>query len=80
LLIKAYWSKKQGYSVSPWQGAICGSVAGGIAASITTPLGLMFIILNSKFIFKFRCCQNKNNACQCKYSNFSFINKYIFLA
>jgi len=29
--------KKQGHSLSPWQGAICGSLAGGIAASITTP-------------------------------------------
>ncbi|CAF1305970.1 unnamed protein product [Rotaria sp. Silwood1] len=36
-LFKKYWATKQGYSVSPWQGAICGSVAGGIAASITTP-------------------------------------------
>ncbi|CAF0787008.1 unnamed protein product [Rotaria sordida] len=36
-LFKRHWSSKQGYSVSPWQGALCGSLAGGIAASITTP-------------------------------------------
>ncbi|CAF3146131.1 unnamed protein product [Rotaria sp. Silwood2] len=35
---KEYQSKKQGYPVSPWQGALCGSLAGGLAASITTPL------------------------------------------
>ncbi|CAF2943731.1 unnamed protein product [Rotaria sp. Silwood2] len=36
-LFKELWTSKQGYYVSPWQGAICGSLAGGIAASITTP-------------------------------------------
>ncbi|CAF4543748.1 unnamed protein product [Rotaria socialis] len=36
---KEYQSIKQAYPVSPWQGALCGSIAGGIAASITTPLG-----------------------------------------
>ncbi len=40
--LKDYWRKKQDYSLAPWQGAICGSIAGGIAASITTPLGLIF--------------------------------------
>ncbi|CAF1579771.1 unnamed protein product [Rotaria magnacalcarata] len=35
---KEYQSIKQAYPVSPWQGALCGSIAGGIAASITTPL------------------------------------------
>ncbi|CAF0950195.1 unnamed protein product [Adineta steineri] len=37
-LFKEYWSTKQGYPVAPWQGALCGSISGGIAASITTPL------------------------------------------
>lgn len=40
LLKKKCWKEEQGYSLSPWQGAICGSLAGGIAASITTPFGL----------------------------------------
>jgi len=37
--MKDYWSKRQGYSVAPWQGALCGSLAGGIAACLTTPFG-----------------------------------------
>merc|ERR1719335_405875 len=28
----------QGRETSPWQGALCGSISGGIAAAITTPL------------------------------------------
>ncbi|UJR38632.1 hypothetical protein I4U23_031297 [Adineta vaga] len=35
---KRTWSEIQGHSVYPWQGALCGSLAGGIAASLTTPL------------------------------------------
>ncbi|CAF1671846.1 unnamed protein product, partial [Adineta ricciae] len=34
---KKCWSEIQGYSVHPWQGALCGSLAGGIAACLTTP-------------------------------------------
>jgi solute carrier family 25 S-adenosylmethionine transporter 26 len=48
---KDYWKRKQGSDLSPWQGALCGSLAGGIAASITTPLGFYlfefyFILFN----------------------------------
>ena len=39
--LKKSWSEIQGYSVHPWQGALCGSLAGGIAACLTTPFGLL---------------------------------------
>ncbi|CAH0477792.1 unnamed protein product [Peronospora belbahrii] len=39
--LKYQWSKKQNGTVSSLQGALCGSVAGGIAASITTPLDVV---------------------------------------
>jgi len=38
---KSVWShrlKKEGKTLTPFQGAICGSIGGGIAAAITTPL------------------------------------------
>ena len=37
---KSTWSKtlSDGAPLSPWQSAICGSLAGGISASVTTPL------------------------------------------
>lgn len=31
----------QGELVLPWQGAVCGAVAGGVAAAITTPLDVV---------------------------------------
>ncbi|XP_065910060.1 mitochondrial S-adenosylmethionine carrier protein-like [Dysidea avara] len=34
---KQLWSYHQGSAVDPWQGAICGAAAGGIAAAATTP-------------------------------------------
>ncbi|KAH9091683.1 hypothetical protein Ae201684P_011227 [Aphanomyces euteiches] len=39
--LKASWGKYQGEPVSPVQGAICGSISGGIAAFITTPLDVV---------------------------------------
>ncbi|OQR97073.1 S-adenosylmethionine mitochondrial carrier protein [Achlya hypogyna] len=39
--LKASWSAKQGEQVSALQGALCGSISGGIAASITTPLDVV---------------------------------------
>jgi solute carrier family 25 (mitochondrial S-adenosylmethionine transporter), member 26 len=38
LVVQYEWSKQQNAPVSSLQGAICGSIAGGVAASITTPL------------------------------------------
>ncbi|GFR16278.1 s-adenosylmethionine mitochondrial carrier protein [Trichonephila clavata] len=35
---KYIWQTKQGSSVKPWQSSVCGAIAGGIAAGITTPL------------------------------------------
>ncbi|CAL1271582.1 unnamed protein product [Larinioides sclopetarius] len=35
---KYVWQVKQGFPVKPWQSSLCGAVAGGIAAGITTPL------------------------------------------
>ncbi|TMW63382.1 hypothetical protein Poli38472_002323 [Pythium oligandrum] len=39
--LKNQWSKQQNAPVSSLQGAICGSIAGGCAASITTPLDVV---------------------------------------
>ncbi|KAI9922751.1 hypothetical protein PsorP6_002686 [Peronosclerospora sorghi] len=39
--LKHQWSKNQNNPVSSLQGAICGSLAGGVAASITTPLDVV---------------------------------------
>lgn len=36
--LKKTWSQIQGSQVSPFQAALCGSLAGGTAAAITTPL------------------------------------------
>lgn len=35
------WSKKQDAPVNSLQGAVCGSIAGGVAACITTPLDVV---------------------------------------
>ncbi|KUF99240.1 Niemann-Pick C1 protein [Phytophthora nicotianae] len=39
--LKYQWSKQQNAPVSSLQGAVCGSIAGGVAASITTPLDVV---------------------------------------
>ncbi|RWS30607.1 hypothetical protein B4U80_11568 [Leptotrombidium deliense] len=36
--LKDFWSQKQGKRVNPMQATICGAIAGGTAAFITTPL------------------------------------------
>ncbi|XP_051957085.1 S-adenosylmethionine mitochondrial carrier protein-like [Xyrauchen texanus] len=36
--LKAVWWRKQGGQLDSWQAAVCGAVAGGIAAFVTTPL------------------------------------------
>jgi len=38
---KIEWAKVQGYETSPLQAAACGSVSGGIAAALTTPLDVI---------------------------------------
>jgi len=38
---KAIWSKQQSRETTPLQGAACGSMAGGIAACLTTPLDVL---------------------------------------
>ena len=38
---KVEWSKIQGYETSPIQAATCGSISGGIAAGLTTPLDVI---------------------------------------
>ncbi|GFT01822.1 s-adenosylmethionine mitochondrial carrier protein [Nephila pilipes] len=35
---KYIWQTKQGSPIKPWQSSVCGAIAGGIAAGITTPL------------------------------------------
>lgn len=39
--LKTKWSLQQGSQVNPFEGAICGSIAGGFAAAVTTPLDLL---------------------------------------
>lgn len=36
--LKSEWRKRQNQDVEAWQSAVCGSVASGVGASITTPL------------------------------------------
>ena len=36
--MQSTWSRLQGFPLEPWQGAVCGAMAGGTAAAITTPL------------------------------------------
>lgn len=38
---KAEWARIKGSEPAPWEGALCGSVAGGIAAGVTTPLDVV---------------------------------------
>jgi solute carrier family 25 S-adenosylmethionine transporter 26 len=38
---KRMWSERQGYTVAPWQAAACGSITGGFAAGVTTPLDVV---------------------------------------
>lgn len=36
--LKVLWARRQGRPVDPWQAAVCGAVAGGVSAAVTTPL------------------------------------------
>nr|XP_020140948.1 S-adenosylmethionine mitochondrial carrier protein [Microcebus murinus] len=36
--LKALWSCRQGRAAESWQSAVCGALAGGFAAAVTTPL------------------------------------------
>ena len=38
---KVVWAHRQGFAATPLQAAICGSVSGGIAAAVTTPLDVI---------------------------------------
>ncbi|XP_066967874.1 mitochondrial S-adenosylmethionine carrier protein [Macrobrachium rosenbergii] len=37
-LLKKWWSQYQGRYVDSWQASLCGAVAGGLSAAVTTPL------------------------------------------
>lgn len=37
-LLKKWWSQHQGRHVDSWQASVCGAVAGGLSAAVTTPL------------------------------------------
>jgi len=53
--LKKTWSSKQNSPVNPIQGAFCGSIAGGVAAALTTPLDVLKtrIMLNEKRVSAF---------------------------
>ncbi|KAF0299109.1 S-adenosylmethionine mitochondrial carrier protein [Amphibalanus amphitrite] len=36
--LKAAWGRQRGRPVEPWQSGLCGGVAGGVSAAVTTPL------------------------------------------
>jgi len=36
--LKTRWALQQGQETAPYQGALCGSIAGAVAATVTTPL------------------------------------------
>lgn len=36
--LKTVWTQRQGHTLSSWQSAVCGAVAGAVAAFVTTPL------------------------------------------
>ncbi|XP_077865525.1 mitochondrial S-adenosylmethionine carrier protein-like [Saccoglossus kowalevskii] len=36
-ILKKYWSRKRGRLVTPWESAVCGAIAGGFSAALTTP-------------------------------------------
>lgn len=36
--LKTVWTRRQGHTLSSWQSAVCGAVAGAVAAFVTTPL------------------------------------------
>lgn len=40
-LMKSWWSRKSGEPIAAWQSSICGAVAGGTSAAITTPLDVV---------------------------------------
>lgn len=40
-VMQSVWSAAQGREVEPWQGAVCGAIAGGFAAALTTPLDVL---------------------------------------
>ncbi|KAJ3299514.1 hypothetical protein HK104_008610 [Borealophlyctis nickersoniae] len=39
--LKKLWGRHQGRPPHPWEAAICGSIAGGVAAAVTTPLDVV---------------------------------------
>ncbi|KAI9342884.1 mitochondrial carrier domain-containing protein [Obelidium mucronatum] len=39
--MKKSWADAKGHPTQPWESAICGSIAGGIAAAATTPLDVV---------------------------------------
>lgn len=39
--LKSFWRKSQGSDTTPLQGAACGSISGGVASAVTTPLDVV---------------------------------------
>lgn len=37
-ILKTRWQERNGRATAPWEGAVCGAIAGGFSAAVTTPL------------------------------------------
>lgn len=63
--LKSSWAEQQGHAVAPWQSSVCGAVAGGFAAGLTTPLDVAktrIMLANTQFP---RPCKDRSSYYSC---------------